>query len=128
MKHTPKKACCCSVAQLCPALCDPSHCSPPGLPVLHQLSEFAQTHVRCVSDAIQPSHPLSSPSPKSLQSFPASGSFPVSQLFSPGGQSIGASASASVLSMHIQGWFRLGLTGWISLQSKGFSRVFSAPV
>ena len=60
-----------------------------------------------------------------LQSFPASGSFPVSQLFASGGQSIETSASASVLPMNIQGWFPLGLTGLISLQSKGFSRVFS---
>ena len=60
-----------------------------------------------------------------IQSFPASGSFPVSQLFTSGGQSIGASASASVLPMNIQGWFPLGLTGLISLLSKGLSRVFS---
>ena len=60
-----------------------------------------------------------------LQSFPASGSFPVSQFFASGGQSIGASTSASVLSMNIQDWFPLGWTGWISLQSKGLSRVFS---
>ena len=60
-----------------------------------------------------------------LQSFPASGSFPVSQFFPSGGQSIGASASASVLPMNFQDWFPLGWTGWISLQSKGLSRVFS---
>ena len=60
-----------------------------------------------------------------LQSFPASGSFPVSQFFASGGQSIGVSTSASVLSMSIQDWFPLGLTGLISLQSKGLSRVFS---
>ena len=60
-----------------------------------------------------------------LQSFSASGSFLMSQLFASGGQSIGASASTSVLLMNIQGWFPLGLTGWISLQSKGLSRVFS---
>ena len=60
-----------------------------------------------------------------LQSFPASGSFLMSQLFASGGQSIGASALASVLPMNIQGWFHLGLTGWISLLSKGLSRVFS---
>ena len=60
-----------------------------------------------------------------FQSFPASGSFPMSQLFISGGQSIGASASASVLPMCIQGWFSLGLTGLISLQSKGLLRVFS---
>ena len=60
-----------------------------------------------------------------LQSFPASGSFPVSQLFISAGQTIGVSASASVLPMNIQDWFPLGLTGWISLQSNGLSRVFS---
>ena len=60
-----------------------------------------------------------------LQSFPASGSFQVSWLLTSGGQSIGVSASASVLPMHIQDWFPLGWTGWISLQAKGFSRVFS---
>ena len=60
-----------------------------------------------------------------LQSFPASGTFPVSQFFASGGQSIGASASASVLPMNIRDWFPLGCTGWISLQSKGLSRVFS---
>ena len=60
-----------------------------------------------------------------LQSFPASGSFPLSQFFASGGQSIGVSASVSVLPMNIQDWFHLGRTGWISLQSKGLSRVFS---
>ena len=60
-----------------------------------------------------------------LQSFPASVSFPVSQFFTPGGQSIGVSTSALVLPLNIQDWFPLGLTGWISLQSKRLSRVFS---
>ena len=60
-----------------------------------------------------------------LQSFPASGSFPMSQFFPPGGQSIGVSASASVLPMYIQDWLPLGWSGWISLQSEGLSRVFS---
>ena len=60
-----------------------------------------------------------------LQSFPASGSFPMSQLFASDGQSIGVSASTSVLPMNIQDWLPLGWTGWISLQSKGLSRVFS---
>ena len=60
-----------------------------------------------------------------LQSFPASGSFPMSWFFTSGSQSVGASASASVLPMNIQDWFPLGLTGLITLQSKGFSRVFS---
>ena len=73
------------------------------------------------------SHPTISSSVFSscLQPFPASGSFPMSQFFASGGQSIGISASASVLPMNIQDWFPLGWTGWISLQSKGFSRVFS---
>ena len=60
-----------------------------------------------------------------LQSFPAAGSFPMSQFFESGNQSIGVSASALVLPMNIQDWFPLGWTGWISLQSKGLSRVFS---
>ena len=60
-----------------------------------------------------------------LQSFPESGSFQMSQLFAPGGQSIGVSASASVLPVNTQDWSPLGWTGWISLQSKGLSRVFS---
>ena len=75
----------CSVAQLCPTLCDPMDYSAPGFPVLHHLPEFAQTHVHRVDDAIQPSCLLSSPSP---QSFPASGAFLI-QLFALGGQSIG---------------------------------------
>ena len=62
-----------------------------------------------------------------LQSFPASGSFPVSQFFASGGQSIGVSASGSVLPLSIQFWFPLGLTGLISLQSKGLSRIFPTP-
>ena len=74
-----------------------------------------------VSDAIQPPHPLSS----CPQSFLASGSFQMSQLFISGGQSIGDSASTSVLPMNVQDWFPLGWTDWISLQSKGLSRVSS---
>ena len=74
---------------------------------------------------IQPSHPRS-PFFSSPQSFPASGSFLMSQLFTSGGQSIGASALASVLPRNIHGCFPLGLSGLISLQSKGFSRVFSS--
>ena len=83
-----------SVAQSCPTLCDPMNRSMPGLPVHHQLPEFTQTHVHRVSDAIQPSHLLSSPL-LLPQSLPASESFPMSQLFSWGGQSTGVSASAS---------------------------------
>ena len=96
----------------------------PGFLVLHYLSEIAQTHIHWVGDAIQRSHPLS-PVSSCLQPFPASGSFPMSQLSASGGQSTGASASASVLPMNIQDWFPLGWTGWISLQSKRLSRVFS---
>ena len=74
-------------------------------------------------------HPTISPSVVSFsscpQSFPASGSFPMSQFFASGGQSIGVSASASVLPMNTQDWFPSEWTGWISLQSKGLSRVFS---
>ena len=66
--------------------------------------------------------------PSCFQSFPASGSFPMSWFFVSGGQSTGASASSSVLPMNVQGWFPLGLTGLISLQSKGFSRVFSSTI
>ena len=69
-----------SVAQSCPTFCDPMNPSMPGLPVHHQLPEFTQTHARRVGDAIQPSHPLSSPSPPAPKSLPASGSFPMSQL------------------------------------------------
>ena len=96
--------------------------------VLFCLPEFCSKSGLLVSDTIQPSHPLSPPSPPALKSFPALGSFPVSQLFTSGGQSIGASASASVLPMNIQGWFPLGLTDLISLQSKGLSRVFSSTI
>ena len=111
-----------SVAQSCPALCDPMDCSTPGFPVHHQLPELTQTHALSVGDAIQPSHPVV-PFSSWLQSFPASGSFLRSQLFTSGGQSIGA--SASVLPMNIQGLFLLGLTGLFSWQSTGLSRVFS---
>ena len=77
------------------------NCSTPGSAVLHYLPEFAQTHVHSVSDAIQPSHPLLSPSPPALNPSQYQG-FQMSQLFASGGQSIGVSASASVLQMNIQ--------------------------
>ena len=116
--------CCCSVAKSCPTLCNPMDCSMPGSSVLHYLSEFAQAYAQWVSDAIQTSHSRSpSSSPLNLSQ---SESFPRSQLFVSGDQSIGASASASVLPMDIQGWFPLGLTGLISLPSKGLSRAFSS--
>ena len=94
-------------------------CSTPGFPVLHHLLELAPVH--WVDDAIQPSHPLL---PTSLAfNLSQHQSFPVSRLFASSGQSIRASASASILPMNIQGWFPLGLTGLILL-SKGLSRVF----
>ena len=109
----------------CRTFCNSMDCSTPGLPIYHQLWEPTQIHVHHVGDAIQPSHPLLSPSPPAFKSFPASGSFPVSRFFTLVGQSIGVSASFSVLPMNIQDSFPLGWTGWISLQSKGLSRVFS---
>ena len=100
--------------------------STPAFPVHHQLPELTQIHAHWVGDAIQPSHPLSEkPFSFHLQSFPASGSFQMSQFFASGGQSIGVLTSTSVLPMNIQNWFPLGWTSWISLQSKGFSRIFS---
>ena len=99
-------------------------CSMPDFPVFHYLLKFAQTHVHWVDDVIQPFHPLSPPSPHALNLFQQWCLFQwMSQLFTSGGQSIGA--SASVLPMNIQDWFPVGLTGLISLQSKGLSRVFS---
>ena len=100
---------CCSFAQSCPTVCDP------------------MTAALQAAPAHQWYHPISSSSvaPFSCpQSFPASGSFPISRLFASGYQSIGA--SASVLPMNVQGWSPLGLPGWISLLSKGLSRVFSS--
>ena len=114
-----------SVAQSCVTLCGPMDCSMPGFSVHHQLPELSQTHVHQVSDAIQPSHPLWSPSP-SFNLSQHQGLFRwKNQFFTSGGQSIGVSPSASVLWVSIQDWFPLGLTGLISLQSKGLSRVFS---
>ena len=115
-----------SVTQSCPTLCDPMNCSTPGLPVHHQLLEFTQTHVHWVKDVIQPSHPLSSPSPPAPNPSQHQSLFPsVSQLFAWGGQSTGVSALPLVLPKNTQDWFPLGWTGWISWQSKGLSRVFS---
>ena len=113
-----------SVAQSCLTLCVPMNRSIPGLPVHHHLPEFTQTHVHRVRDAIQPPHPRSSPSPPA-PNLSQHQSFPMSQLFAWGGQSIGVSASASFLPKKSQGWSPLEWTGWISVQSKGLSRVFS---
>ena len=131
-----------SVTQPRPTLCYHMDCSMPGLPVYHQIPEVTQIHAHWVSDAIQTSHPLSSPSPPHFNLSQHQGlfnesalcirwpkywsfSFNISQLFASGDQSIGVSASTSVLPMNTQDWSPLGWTGWISLQSKRFSRVFS---
>ena len=111
-----------SVIQSCPPFCNPVDCSTPGFPVHHQLLDLTQTHVHHVGDAIQPSHPLLSPSPLTFNLSQHQGLFSRSQFFISGGQSIGISASASVLPMNIQDSFPLGWTGWISLQSKGLSK------
>ena len=114
----------CSVAKLCPALCNAMDCSMSGSSVLHYFpgvcSNSCPLSWWCYLTISSSAIPFSF----CLQSFPASGSFPMSQFFSSCGQPIVASASA--LPMHIQGWFLLGLTGLISLQSKGLSRVFSS--
>ena len=88
-----------SVTQSCPTLCDSMDCNMPGFPVHHQLPELAQTLVHRVGDAIQRSHPLSSPSPPVFNLSQHQGLF---QFFASGGESIGVSASASVLPMNIQ--------------------------
>ena len=116
---------CHSVAKLCPALCNPMDCSEPCPLVFHHLPVCSNScplsqwcHLTISSSAV----PFSS----CPESFPASGSFPMSQLFASGGQSIGVSALVSVLPVNTQDWSPLEWTGWISLQSKGLSRVFSS--
>ena len=114
-----------SVTQQCLTLCDPMYCSTPGFP--HPLltpkicSDSSASSQLCHSTISSSAAPFSS----CLQSFSASGSFQMSQLFTSGGQSIGVSVSTSVLPMNTQDWSPLGWTGWFSLQSKGLSRVFS---
>ena len=113
-----------SVTQSCLTLCNPMNCNTPGLPVHHQHLEFNQT--RPLSQCCHPTISSSViPFSSCPQSLPASGSFPMSQLFASCGQSHGVSAAASVLPMNTQDWSASGWTGWISLQSKGLSRVFS---
>ena len=112
-----------SVAQWCPTLCNPIDCSTPGFPVHHQLPELAQTHVHGVGDAIQPSHPLLSPSPPAFI-FPSIRIFSNESVLWSGGPSIGASASVSFLPRTIQDWFPLALIGFISLKWNGLLRVF----
>ena len=111
-----------SVTQSCPTLCDSMDWT--GLPVARQDSlsiTNSWSLLKLMSvELVMPSNHLI-PVSSCLQSFPASGSFPVSQFFASDGQNIGVSASTSVLPMNIQDWFPWGLTGWISLQSKGLS-------
>ena len=96
-------------------------CSTPGFPVHHCLLGFAQIHVHSFGDAVQPSHPLSSPSPPAFSLSQHQGLF---QWVNPSHQVAKVSASASVLPMNIHGWFPLELSCSISLQSKGLSRIF----
>ena len=113
-----------SVTQLCPVLCDPMNRSTSGLPSITNSGVYSNSF-----PSSRWGHPAISssvvPFSFSSQSLPAPGSFPVSQHFAWGGQSIGVSASASVPPVNTQDWSPSGWTGWISLQSKGFSRVFS---
>ena len=115
--------CCCSVTRSCPTR--PHGLQQARLPCPSPFPRDCSNS--CPLSQWWHANILSSVVPFSscLRSFPASGSFPISQFFASGGQSIGTSASASVLSMNIQGWFPLGWTGWIPLQSKGLPRVFS---
>ena len=118
-----KSLCFCLVAKLYLTLCHPVNCSMPGSPVFHCL----QGLLKLMSiELMMPSNHLILCHPLLLLPliFHSIRVFPTSWLFPSGGQSIGASASASVLSMNIQGWFPLGLTGFIFLLSKEFSRVF----
>ena len=114
-----------SVAQSCLTVCDPMNHSTPGLPIHHQLLESTQTHVHWVNDAIQPSHPLSSHSPPALNLSQHQGLFKWLSSSHQVAKVLGFSASTSVLPMNTQDQSPLGWTGWISLQSKGLSRVFS---
>ena len=110
-----------SVTQSCPTLCDPmNRRTPCPSPTPRVYSNSCQSSWSCHPTISSSVVPFSS----CPQSLPASGSFPVSQLFTWGGQSTGVSPSASVLPMNTQDWSPLGRTGWISLLSKGLSRVF----
>ena len=113
-----------SVTQSCPTFCDPMNCSMPGLPIHHPLPKFTQTHVHWVGDAIQPSHLLSSPSPACSLSQ-NQGLFQWGSSSHQVAKVLEFQLQPSVLPMNIENWFPLGWTGWISLQFKGLSRVFS---
>ena len=109
---------------VCLTLCDTLDCSTPGLPVHHQLPQITQTHVHWLSDAIQTSHPLSY-SPLAFTLSQHQGLLKLVSSSHQVARVIGVSASTSVVPMNIQDWFPLGWTGWISLQSKRLSQVFS---
>ena len=111
-----------SVTQSCLTLWDPMDCSMPGFPVRHQLPEFTQTHVHWVSDAIQPSHPLSSPSPPAFNFSQHLFKWWVLCMRWPRYWGFSFSISPS---NEYSGLISLGWTGWISLQSKGLWRIFS---
>ena len=113
-----------SVSQSCPTLCDPMNCSTPSLSVHHQLLEFTQTHVHRVGDAIQPSHPLLSPSPPAPNPSQHQGLFQWVNTSHEVAKVL-VSALASALTGNTQDWSPSEWTGCISLQSKGLSRVFS---
>ena len=114
-----------SVAQSCPTLCDPMNCSTPGLSITNYQSSL---RLMSIESAMPSSHLILCRPLLLLPPIPPSISLFQSQLFAWGGQSTGVSASASVLPMNIQDWSSLGLTGWISLQSNGLSRVFSSTI
>ena len=115
---------CCLVTQSCLIPCSSMDCSIPGFPVLHRLLELAPILVHWVGDAIQPYHPLLPSSSPALNLSQHQGLFQWVGSSHHVAKSIGASASASVFPVNIQGWFPLGLTGLIFLLSKGLSRVF----
>ena len=116
-----------SVAQSCLILCDPMNCSTPGLPVHHQLPEFTQTHVHRVSDAIQPSHPLSSSSSPALNPSQHQSLFQwVNSLMR--WPKYWSFSFSIILSKKSQDCSPLEWTGWISLQSKGLLRVFNTTI
>ena len=117
---------CCSVAQLCPTLWDPMDCSIPGFPVIHHLLELAQTHVHLVGDAIQPSHPLSSPFPPALNPSQHHGLFQWVSSLHQVAKVLELQLQHQSFQWIIQDWSPLGLTGLTSLQSKELSRVFSS--
>ena len=117
--------CCCSVTQSCPSLCNPVDCSMPGRLPCPSLSPGVCSDSCPLNWWCHPTISSSVTSFSCPQSLPASGSFPMSWLFASGGQSIGVLAPSLAFPMNIQGRFPLGLTGLISLLSKGLSRIFS---